>query len=120
MILDYRLMGQRLAKCRKEKHVTQEQLAEYLDVSTAFISRIECGRTQINLERLVQICHFLETEPSYILQGADCASPVYMNGELSQLLSECPREALPLVKNLLEDVIAHFGRNSSSSDNASK
>ena len=117
MILDYKLMGQRLAKCRKEKHVTQEQLAEYLDVSTAFISRIECGRTQINLERLVQICHFLEIEPAYILQGADCASPVYMNDELSQLLSECPREALPLVKNLLEDVITHFSRNSSSPEN---
>ena len=80
MGIDYKLIGQRLAKCRKEKHITQEQLAEYLDVSTAFISRIECGRTQINLERLVQICHFLEIEPSYILQGADCASPVYMNG----------------------------------------
>ena len=116
MVIDYKLIGQRLAKCRKEKHITQEQMAEHLDVSTAFISKIECGRTQINLERLVQICHFLEIEPAYILQGADSASPVYMNGELSQLLSECPREALPLVKNLLEDVIAHFSQNPPSSD----
>ena len=108
MVIDYKLIGQRLAKCRKEKHITQEQMAEYLDVSTAFISKIECGRTQINLERLVQVCHFLETEPSYILHGADCASPVYMNDELSQLLRECPKEALPLVKSILEDVIAHF------------
>lgn len=120
MILDYRLIGQRLAKCRKEKHITQEQLAEYLDVSTAFISKIECGRTQINLERLVQICRFLETEPSYILQGADSASPVYMSGELSQLLSQCPRDALPLVKNILEDVIAHFSQNAPSSDKTRK
>ena len=117
MVIDYKLIGQRLAKRRKEKHITQEQLAEYLDVSTAFISKIECGRTQINLERLVQICHFLEIEPSYILQGTDCASPVYMNGELSQLLNECPKEALPLVKNILEDVIAHFNRNVPPSDN---
>lgn len=116
MVIDYKLIGQRLAKCRKEKHITQEQMAEHLDVSTAFISKIECGRTQINLERLVQICHFLEIEPSYILQGADCASPVYMNGELSQLLSECPKEALPLVKSILEDVIVHFSQNPPSSD----
>ncbi len=118
MLIDYKLLGQRLAKCRKEKRVTQEQMAEYLDVSTAFISKIECGRTQINLERLIQICHFLETDPAYILQGTDSASPVYMNGELSQLLSQCPREALPLVKTILEDIIAHYSQ--ASSDKAKK
>ncbi len=120
MMIDYKLIGQRLAKCRKEKRVTQEQMAEYLDVSTAFISKIECGRTQINLERLVEICHFLQIEPAYILQGADSASPAYMGGELSQLLSQCPREAIPLVKSILEDIIAHFGRNSPASDKTAK
>ncbi len=120
MMIDYKLIGQRLAKCRKEKHITQEQMAEYLDVSTAFISKIECGRTQINLERLVEMCHFLQIEPAYILQGADSASPAYMSGELSQLLSQCPREAIPLIRNILEDIITHFGQNSSSSDKASK
>ena len=105
MAIDYPLIGQRIAACRREKHITQEQLAEHLDVSTAFISKIERGRTQISLERLVQICHYLDTTPARILEGTDRASSLYLLPEMSRLLEQCPKESLPLIKSMIEDVI---------------
>lgn len=41
MALDYTIIGERLKKARLEKNLTQEQLAEQIDVSIAFLSRVE-------------------------------------------------------------------------------
>lgn len=49
MALDYHIIGERLKKARVEKNMTQEKLAEQLDVSIAFLSRIERGSSHINL-----------------------------------------------------------------------
>ena len=42
MALDYSIIGERIRKARLENNITQEKLAEELDVSIAFVSRIEC------------------------------------------------------------------------------
>ena len=43
MALDYNIIGERLKKARIDNNLTQEKLAEKLDVSIAFLSRIERG-----------------------------------------------------------------------------
>ena len=52
MALDYTIIGERLKKARLAKKMTQEDLAEKLDVSVAFLSRVERGNSHINLKRL--------------------------------------------------------------------
>ena len=59
MALDFNIIGQRLKKARLDKNLTQEMLAEKLDVSVAFLSRIERGNSHINLKRLSEICNLL-------------------------------------------------------------
>ena len=110
MVIDYQLIGRRIAARRKNNHITQESLAEYLDVSPAFISKIERGRTQLSLERLVQICHYLDTTPTELLYGSSLESASYMVPEMASLLEQCPKDALPLVRSLIEDVI-HYSKN---------
>ena len=58
MALDYAVIGERLKKARLNKKYTQEALAEKLDVSVAFLSRIERGSSHVNLKRLAQLCSF--------------------------------------------------------------
>ena len=55
MALDYNIIGERLKQARINKKFTQEKLAEQLDVSVAFLSRIERGSSFINLKRLMHI-----------------------------------------------------------------
>lgn len=43
MALDYNIIGERLKKARIDKNMTQEKLAEQIDVSVAFLSRVERG-----------------------------------------------------------------------------
>ena len=54
MALDFTVIGHRLKKARMDKKMTQEDLAEQIDVSVAFLSRIERGLSHINLKRLSQ------------------------------------------------------------------
>ena len=47
MKLNYSIIGMRLKQARINKNITQEKLAEMLDLSVAYISRVE------RLQRLV-------------------------------------------------------------------
>ena len=97
MALDYKLMGDRLKKARIQKGYTQEKLAETLDVSIAYISRIETGKTHINLKRLNEICTVLETSESYILNGASENSKSYLSSEFSSILNDCSSKDKELI-----------------------
>lgn len=55
---DYRL-GRRLQKIRKQKGVTQEQLAEKVGVSTTWIGYIETGYRRPNLKLIYKIARVL-------------------------------------------------------------
>lgn len=59
-----KLLGKRLQEIRRNKKITQEQLAEYIDVDTSSISNIEVGRYYPTAENLEKILKVLDTRPS--------------------------------------------------------
>ena len=97
MALDYKLMGERLKKARLQKGYTQEKLSEILNVSIAYLSRIETGATHINLKRLNEICGLLDVSEAYILNGASDNSNFYLNTELNSILKDCTPEKKELI-----------------------
>lgn len=105
MALDYKLIGSRIHNARINKGFTQEVLAEKLDVSIAFLSRIERGTTEINLKRLSQICNLLDVTEGDILNGSSSSSKSYLNSDFSNLLKNCPPEKLKLIYNISKAII---------------
>ena len=97
MSLNYSIIGVRLKQARINKKITQEKLAEELDVSVAYISRIERGSTAINLKRLSELCAILEVSEGEILSGAATESTSYLNSAFSDLLKNCPAEKIDLI-----------------------
>ena len=97
MAIDYSVIGERLKNARKEKHLTQEQLAEKIDVSIAFLSRIERGSSQINLKRLSQICEILGVSEGYILNGASSDSTNYLSSDFNDILKTVSPEKQKLI-----------------------
>ena len=61
-----KLLGKRLQEIRRYKKITQEQLAEYIDVDTSSISNIEVGRYYPTAENLEKILKVLDIRPSDI------------------------------------------------------
>lgn len=93
MALDYKTIGERLKKARLSKKLTQEDVSEKMDLSVAFLSRIECGTAFINLKRLDELCTILGVSKGYILDGT-CSINVssYLDIEFLELLKNCPPE----------------------------
>ena len=104
MALDYKIIGQRIKKARLSKGLTQDNLAESLNVSVAYLSRIETGSIRINLPRLNEICNLLGITESYVLSGTADNSNSYLNAEFSELLRIIPPDKQKLlykIANLL-------------------
>lgn len=105
MALDYTIIGERLKKARIAKKLTQEKLAEKLDVSIAFLSRIERGNSHISLKRLSQVCDILDVTEGYILNGASTESQNYLASDLSILLKDCSPEKQKLIYKISRVIV---------------
>ena len=53
--LDYTAVGERIRQTRKERGLTQEQLAEACGLSTSFVGHIERGTRILSVDTLYQI-----------------------------------------------------------------
>ena len=100
MALDYSIIGSRLKQARLAKNLTQEDLSEQIDISVAFLSRVERGNSHINLKRLSQICSILEVPEGYILSGSYSDSENYLTKEFSDLLKKCSPDKQKLIYNI--------------------
>lgn len=65
--LDYVALGMRIRKARKERHVTQEQLGEICELSTAHIGHIERGTRIPSLDTLFRISQALDVSMDYLV-----------------------------------------------------
>ena len=86
-----------MKKARTDKNLTQEKLAEKLDVSIAFLSRIERGSSHISLKRLSQICDILGITEGSILNGSSNNSDTYLASEFDDILKNTTPEKQKLI-----------------------
>lgn len=100
MALDYSVIGSRIKQARLAKNMTQEDLADKIDVSVAFLSRVERGNSHINLKRLNQLCGLLDVSEGYLLNGASSSSENYLDKEFSDLF----KNVSPAKQRLIYDI----------------
>jgi len=62
-------IGGRINTRRKELGLTQEELAERMEVSIQMISNVELGKKAIRPENLIKLCNALNTSADYIWRG---------------------------------------------------
>lgn len=99
---DYNVIGRRIKNARLEQNLTQEELADKIDISVAFMSRVERGTSQINLRRLTQIAEILNVSPGYLLTGSNMASKDYLKEDFRQVLEKCTPEQQRLIYQISE------------------
>lgn len=92
-------MGNRISVRRRALGLTQEDLAERIDVSTQMISNLETGKKAIRPENLLKICNALDVSADFLLTGSDRSTscdPVYRK------LSALPLRERQLLAELIE------------------
>ncbi len=70
MYVDYKDLGKRIARRRRELGMKQYQVSERAGLSDKYISCIETAKSIPSIDVLVRICDALETTPDMLLLGA--------------------------------------------------
>ena len=85
-LVDYKKIGVRIRKQRKENELSQEQMAEQIGISFSFMGHIERGTRIASVETLAHICKVLEMDMHYVVFGH--SSGYSVNSELLHELRE--------------------------------
>lgn len=65
------LMGGRLQKLRNQSNLTQEELAECLDVSRQSVSKWELNKTLPDVDKLIQLSEIYQVSIDYLIKGKE-------------------------------------------------
>ena len=103
--MNYFEIGQKIRKYRKEKGLSQEQLAEKVNISVTHMSHIETANTKLSLPVLVDIASVLQVQTDELLfdnkpQGATAL--------LMQIVSDCTPEQIEMIVELAKTVKNKF------------
>lgn len=100
-------MGKRIAARRQSLGLSQNVLAEKIDISTNHLSNIERGREKPSFDVLVGLCNTLRVTPDYLLMGSMHPQGVPQN--LIDGLALCTAEDIALMETLVHHMVLRQG-----------
>lgn len=97
----YKLIGEKIKRARNDKELTQEEMAEKLDVSVSFISQVESGEKKFNLDRIIQVSKILEKPIDYFVEGYKHKSNEVID-EIIEILKRMSSKKLKLFLKIIK------------------
>lgn len=96
-------VGNRIRQARKEKGLSQADLAEKLSISNSHISDIENGKTKLGLDIFMGITEALQVSADWLLQTDIPNVNAILDNEIVKLLDGCsPAEKQSIIKMISE------------------
>ena len=71
MYYDLKETGKRIQNLKKQKSMTQEQLAEKLNISVSNLGKIETGYSGVSIDLVIEMAMFFGVSLDYILLGRE-------------------------------------------------
>ncbi len=84
------MLGQRLKELRKNRSLTQRELAKELGISASAIGMYEQDRREPDYETLMDICNYFQVSSDFLLDG----KPHSTSRELSDMISSLKQTML--------------------------
>ena len=97
--MNYEEIGKRIRKYRKLKNLSQEQLAEKINISTTHMSHIETGSTKLSLQVLVDLATILEVNTDNLIFEKKGGST---NKKINDILSECDEKQIAFITDIIK------------------
>ena len=88
MEIDYKAIGQRIKIARIKKGITQEAVADIIDITPAHMSNVETGKTKVSLPTLIEIANALSVSVDVLLCDNVLASQNIFKGEAKEICDE--------------------------------
>jgi len=110
MELDYNLLGERIKAIRLEARMTQEKLAEKVDISTTHMSNIENGSTHVSITTLVGIANALGTTLDNLICDSVVRATPQIHGDIARLLADCDEYEIRVIRDMIGELKASLRR----------
>lgn len=100
-------IGAKIRRIRKQKGLTQEQLAEIMNISSRNLSNIELGLSFPKPETLETFLKALNISTQTLFSNDSIKSNEELLAEINQLINAIPNDSkkLELVYKILKDII---------------
>lgn len=109
MYVDYKEVGKRIAKRRKELGLKQRQVNEMAKLSDKYLSNIETARSIPSIDVLMRICKVLKTTPDYFLLGSvNIVNENDMDNLIRDKLKKLSSEQKQFIYNFIEWYISNI------------
>ena len=93
-------IGKRISQTRRMRGITQEKLAEELDITTKHMSSVERGVSSLSLEKLIELGSYFDCTLDYLILGTESNMNVLPPSVLSILNSNNEHEINLLLEYL--------------------
>lgn len=101
------VLGNRLKKARTDKKLTQDFVAESVNISTDLLRNIENGRNIGSIPTLLNLCNFLEITPDILFEPLLTTERSTLDTTLTKYINSVSRED----KEILKKIIIHIDKN---------
>lgn len=101
--MDYYKIGQRIRFLRKAHGLSQEELAERVDISTTHMSHIETGNTKLSLPVLVAIAGALDARVDDLLHDNVTTTGTALD-EIAAVLDRCTAQEAMVIASTVKAV----------------
>jgi transcriptional regulator with XRE-family HTH domain len=107
--MDLIKIGQRIKQCRKAKHLTQEQFAESVNLSSHYIYEIEHGLKTMSIYTLNDIAVSLGESVDYLLYGDSHHTDTQASADrLEVLIEKIPNKKRDAVADMIQAILPHL------------
>ena len=102
MELDYKAIGKRIKIARIKADLTQERLAEMIEISPTHMSNIETGTTRVSLTAIVSLANALSVTVDDLLCDSVVKSKVQFEKDIAGILADCDEYEIRMVKDMAQ------------------
>ena len=103
--MDQTEIGKFIAKCRKEKKLTQAQLAEKLNITDRAVSKWETGKSMPDSSLMLELCEILGITVNELLSGEEIDMESYEKKADENLIALKRKNENSMTKNVIISIL---------------
>ena len=100
--MDYFQIGQRIRKLRRARGLSQEELAEKVNISVTHMSHIETGNTKLSLPVFVDIAAALEVRTDELLDTPAAETTSTSLDDIAAVLERCSAQEAKVIADIVK------------------
>ncbi|MDE6918048.1 MAG: helix-turn-helix domain-containing protein [Lachnospiraceae bacterium] len=109
--MDRKLLGKRIREERVRIGLTQEQIAESINVSTTYIGFIERGERSVTLEKLILLAECFHVPIDSLLHEIPDDGPQAKENQLQSVWSRASNDDKDLILSIAEVIVSKSQNN---------